>query len=105
LAEVSLDIRKGGFLHEKKTYRHSSTHQFTILHDLGCEPNRQSAYIAHCNIDKFKSLLLESLQLVRSAILYFVEMTQIGESYKKNNSGKTAPMIVPSHHWVRGEDK
>jgi hypothetical protein len=32
-------------------------------------------------------------------------MIQIGEAYKKNLSGKIAPMIVPSHHWVRGEDE
>jgi tetratricopeptide (TPR) repeat protein len=105
LAEVSLDICEGGFLHEKKAYRHSSTHRFTVLHDLGCEPSRQSAHVDHCGVDRFESLLLESLQLVRAAILYFVEMIRIGETDKKARFGKTAPIVVPSHHWIRGEDE
>jgi hypothetical protein len=32
-------------------------------------------------------------------------MIQIGEIDKKTRFGKTAPMVVPSHHWIRGEDE
>jgi len=105
LAELSLDIREGGSLHDKKTYRHSSTHRFTVLHDLGCEPSRQSAHVEHCGVDEFQSHLLESLQLIRAAVLYFVEMISISEADKKARFGKAVPMEVPSHHWIRGEDE
>lgn len=105
LAELSLDISQGGFLHEKKAYRHSSTHQFTILHDLGCQPSRPCSRIIHAPLGKFESDLVQSLQLVRAAIIYFMEMIQFGEGGKKTDPGKIAPMTVPSHHWIRGEDE
>jgi len=105
LAELSLDVLEGGALHTKKVFRHSSTHGFTVLHDLGCEPSRRSAHVKHCTVDQFHSHLLESLQLARAAVLYFVEMLSLGEADKMARSGKTAPMLVPSHHWIRGEDE
>jgi tetratricopeptide (TPR) repeat protein len=43
LAEISLDLGEGGALHRKKAFRHSSTHRFTVLHDLGCNPTRWTA--------------------------------------------------------------
>ncbi len=103
LAELSLDLGEKGFLHEKKDYRHASTHQFTILHDLGCDASRPSASINHCKADNFKSILIESLRLTRAALLYFVEMVQIGEAQKEPSPGKRMPIFVPSHHYIRGE--
>ncbi len=105
LAELSLDVLEGGSLHEKKAYRHSSTHRFTILHDLGCESSRNSPYVEHCTVDHFKSHLIESLQLSRAALLHFVEMVAIGEGEKKARFGKAVPIDVPSHHWIRGEEE
>lgn len=105
LAELSLDVCEGGALHQKKAYRHSSTHRFTVLHDLGCEPSRTSAHVEHCTIDQFKVHLIESLQLTRAAMLYFAEMLSIGEAEKKARFGQMASMNVPSHHWIRGEDE
>jgi tetratricopeptide (TPR) repeat protein len=105
LAEVSLDLGEKGFLHEKKNYRHASTHQFAIFHDLGCEPSRASPYINHSEVDTFKSILIESLQLTRAALLYFVDMVRIGEAQKGTPAGKSIPLFVPSHHSIRGEDE
>jgi tetratricopeptide (TPR) repeat protein len=104
LAELSLDVRHGGALYEKKAYRNSSTHRFTILHDIGCDPSRVSAHIEHCALGEFQTLMIESLQLARAALLYFVEMISIHESRRVSDPTKMVPLDVPSHHFIRGED-
>jgi len=104
LADISFDIDKGGFLVRKKAFRHSSTHRFTVLHDEGCNPSRESAQIEHSEVHEFKDQLIESLQLARAAILYFVEMVSIAEKNQPARSGKVGTLTVPSHHYIRGED-
>jgi tetratricopeptide (TPR) repeat protein len=105
LAELSVDVREDGALHQKKAYRHSSTHRFTVLHDIGRKPSRPSDCVEHCSVSDFKSQLIESLQLARAAIIYFVEMTSIREVAHKGDKGHVAIMNVPSHHWIRGQDR
>jgi len=105
LAEISLDIGEGGFLVRKKAFRHASTHRFTVLHDIGCTPSRDCAQIEHCGIEEFKAHLIESLQLARAAILYFVEMVSIAENAKNTGSGLRMPIVVPNHHEIRGQDE
>jgi tetratricopeptide (TPR) repeat protein len=102
LAELSLDVMRGGALHQKKAYRDASTHRFTVLHDIGCKPSRPSTYIEHCGIAEFKSQLVESLQLARAAILYFVEMISIRETLNKPTAGQVGVLEVPTHQWIRG---
>ena len=104
LAEISLDVGEGGALQRKKAFRHSSTHRFTVLHDLGCNPSRKSVHVEHCEISDFKSHLIESLQLARAAMLYFVEMISITESANATSPEKRLPISVPSHHYIRGDD-
>jgi tetratricopeptide (TPR) repeat protein len=105
LGELCLDMREGGGLCPKKAFRHSSTHRFTILHDLGCEPSRRSSSVEHFTLNFFKSQLIESLQLARAAILYFVEMISNEESRSRAGSQTAGVMFVPSHHHIRGEDE
>lgn len=104
LADISFDINEDGFLVRKKAFRHSSTHRFTVLHDMGCRPSRESAQIEHCEIAEFKDQLIESLQLARAAVLYFVEMVSIAEKTRAAGTGKIGTITVPSHHHIRGED-
>lgn len=104
LSDISFDIDEGGFLVRKKAFRHSSTHRFTVLHDIGCKPSRESAQIEHCEIREFKDQLIESLQLARAAILYFVEMISIAEKTRAASIGRVGPITVPNHHDIRGED-
>jgi LA2681-like HEPN len=105
LADISFDINEDGFLVRKKAFRHSSTHRFTVLHDIGCHPSRESAQIEHCEIEEFKDQLIESLQLARAAVLYFVEMVSIAEKTRAAGTGKIGTITVPSHHYIRGEDE
>jgi hypothetical protein len=104
LAELSLDVGEGGALHQQKAYRHSSTHRFTVLHDIGCNPSRESVHVEHCKITDFKSHLIESLQLARAAALYFVEMISFNEASTRVDLGQTVSIHIPSHHRIRGED-
>jgi tetratricopeptide (TPR) repeat protein len=105
LAELALDLRPGGALYEKKNYRNASTHRFTVLHDLGCHPSQDSVFVEHCPLEDFQSLTVESLQLTRAALLYFVEMISIQESIRVPDNTRMIPLNVPSHHVIRGEDK
>lgn len=103
LAEISLDMGQEGFLVRKKAFRHASTHRFTVLHDIGCHPSRQSSQIEHCGLTEFKAQLFESLQLARAALIYFVEMVSIAENSRAATSKKRMPIVVPNHHYIRGE--
>jgi LA2681-like HEPN len=103
LAEIALDVGEGGALQQKKAFRHSSTHRFTVLHDLGCNPSRESVHVEHCEITNFKSHLIESLQLARAAILYFVEMIALAENADTTSAERKIAIAVHSHHYIRGE--
>ena len=65
LAEMALDVATGGALSAKREFRHSSTHRFTILHDIGCEPSRKSEAVEHHSSEMFRTQLIESLQVAR----------------------------------------
>lgn len=104
LGELSLDVNKGGALYQKKAFRHSSTHRFTVLHDIGCTPSRNSVHVEHSGVEEFASLLIESLQLARAAILYFVEMIAVNEAKTAKDGGLVMHLDVPSYHFIRGED-
>ena len=104
LADISFDIAKDGFLVRKQAFRHSSTHRFTVLHDMGCRPSRESEQIEHCEIREFKDELIESLQLARAAVLYFVEMVSIAEKTRAAGTGKVGTITVPTHHYIRSDD-
>lgn len=102
LAEISHDLSDDGFLIRKKAFRHSSTHRFTVFHDIGGQPSRDCDQIEHCEIEEFKEHLIESLQLARAAILYFVEMVSIAET-KRSAGGMKMRLNVPHHHEIRGK--
>jgi hypothetical protein len=105
LSEISLDMGEEGFLARKKAFRHSSTHRFTVLHDVGSHPSRQSAQIEHCGLTDFKAQMIESLRLARAALIYFVEMVSIAENARAATSEKRMPIAVPNHHYIRGEGR
>ena len=48
---------------------------------------------------------MESLQVARAALIYFREVISARESrHKRNRSTLALPLVLPSHHWIRGED-
>lgn len=104
LADMSRDIEDGGFLRQKLMMRNSSTHRFLVLHDMEAEPSRPSRYVDHVDAHAFREHLIETLQLTRAALFYFVEMIVQAE-HRHHGDGKFRPqMFIPDHADVRGED-
>ena len=71
LGEICLDLTAGGYLEEKQALRHASTHRFTVLHE-GAPPESRSPFIERHVEAAFARQLIETLQLVRGALFYFV---------------------------------
>ncbi len=70
---------------------------------MGASSDRKSEFIEHYNHEWFKDELIATLQLVRSALFYFIEMVTIKEHQEKGGDGFLMPLTVPSHHYIRGE--
>lgn len=103
ITEVSYDIAEGGFLHNKKCMRNTSTHRFIVLHDIEKKPSRECQYIGHDNCDAFEGQLIETFQLTRAVLFYFVEMIKLREKRLSNDGTLRMPLFVPDHNWIRGE--
>jgi hypothetical protein len=102
LTEVAIDMEEGGYLREKKNIRHSSTHRFTVLHDGSESPYRKSRYIDHYSYSSFSRQVIETLQLTRAALFYFVEMVELHEKHLVKNP-HVLPLPLPDYDWVRGD--
>jgi len=104
LSEIADDLNENKYLYVKKEMRRSSTHRFTILHDELIGTYRNNRCISHFNIMDFEKGLIETLQLARASLIYFVEMIALHEARKNRESKPIIPLMVPSHHFVRGQD-
>lgn len=107
LSEISNDLSEGenGYLSEKQQARNSTTHRFTVLHDMVTIPESESRCLEHYDYDSFKAEAMSTLKLARSSIIYFVQMIQLREErLSASSTGITMPMVVPSHHHIRGFD-
>jgi hypothetical protein len=71
LGEICRDLTAGGYLEHKQTLRHASTHRFTVLHE-GAPPESRSPFVERHGEAAFTQQLIETLQLVRAALFYFV---------------------------------
>jgi len=107
LTEVSRDLsNKIGFLSEKQASRNSSTHRFTVLHDLGVTPVSHSGCLEYFDYEIFLRESLHTLKLARSSVIYFVQMVLIREEkLSQKKDGIIMPLIVPSHEDIRGFDE
>ncbi|MGM0833532.1 MAG: LA2681 family HEPN domain-containing protein [Pseudomonadota bacterium] len=108
LTEISRDLsNKQGFLSKKKSSRNSSTHRFTVLHDMGIT-QQKGVYgcVEHFDLEEFTRESLHTLKLTRAAVVYFVQMVLIRETrLSEDTDGVTAHLIVPSHEYIRGYDE
>lgn len=92
-----------GFMGAQKQFRNSSTHRFTVLHDMGREHASNSSAIDHKNLEEFKQLTLASLRLARAALFYFVDFIVFSEGRKENKQdGLVLSSRVPDHDYIRG---
>jgi hypothetical protein len=108
LAELAEDYDGiDGILRSQKDLRNSGTHRFVVLHDLG-DPSqaRQAPEIEHLNRSDFIDGALRALRVARSAIqMLALAISQHEEILRKQTDGLIGTMIVPDHHWIRGEDE
>lgn len=96
-----------GILRSQKNLRNSGTHRFLVLHDLG-DPAfaRQAPEIEHLNHTDFVDEALSALRVARSAIqMLALAISQHEEILRKQADGVIGTLIVPDHHWIRGEDE
>ena len=108
LTELSKDFSESnGFLRSISALRIASTHRFVVLHELGGESRvRDAKSVEHHAQDEFVGNLISTLKVVRSSLLYFVEMVAINENIKtRDKDGYIGQLDVPSHHYIRGEDE
>ncbi len=105
LTEISRDLsNKQGFLSIKQSSRNSSTHRFTVLHDMGLSGGKgTSGCVEHFDLEEFTRESLHTLKLTRAAVVYFVQMVLIRERrISEKTDGVTVPLFVPSHEYIRG---
>lgn len=92
-----------GFMGAQKQFRNSSTHRFTVLHDMGRDHSSTSLAIDHKDLEEFEQLTLASLRLARAALFYFVDFIVLSESRRDTEDGGLVfSSEVPDHDYIRG---
>ena len=88
-----------------KSYRNSSTHRFSVLHD-DMFPNDYSSLssaVDHMHLQRFECLTLDSLKLARAALFYFVDTINFAEEASRTDKGGIViSSTVPDHDYIRG---
>jgi len=108
LTEISRDLSsEKGFLSGKQSSRNSSTHRFTVLHDMGISiPKGASRCVEHFDFETFVQESFQTLKLARAAVVYFVQMVLIREKRIAGEVNRISMrLIVPSHKYIRGHDE
>lgn len=104
--DISKDDSRGhGYMEAHKTYRNTSTHRFSVLHDDMISNDYSSASFAvdHIDISKFERLTLDSLKLARAALFYLIDMIIFAEEVKHSDDETiVVSSIVPDHDYIRG---
>lgn len=100
IAEMAADVAHAGYLQSKRRLRNASTHRFVILHDISPATAPDVGIIERYDADEFRRHLIETLQLVRAALIYFVEA--VADREKRTPVERVLTMDVPDHDWVRG---
>lgn len=107
LTELSQDFSgKKGYLKNISSLRNAATHRYIALHDMGDMEKIKSKSIEHYDVTNFTNSLIDTLRVVRSSLIYFVEMIAYSEAIKdRDSTGFIGQLDVPSHHHIRdGED-
>ena len=104
--DISKDDSRGhGFMEAHKSYRNSSTHRFSVLHD-DMFPNDYSSLssaVDHMHLQRFECLTLDSLKLARAALFYFVDTINFAEEASRTDKGGIViSSTVPDHDYIRG---
>jgi hypothetical protein len=104
LAELSLDLGKKGALADMKALRHAGTHRFIVTQDMGLGRDEGSPLVEYREAEDVRRQTIETLQLARAALFYFVDLVEHEEQRRTQGAAVVPHLHVPDHHWVRGED-
>jgi hypothetical protein len=108
LSELAVDIydyyQDGcSYLKREHKLRNSSTHRFTVLHDLCFKQEFQEHGIDHYDLTEVEKEQIDTLFVVKAAINYFVEVVYSQNGILEDeNKGKFGTLDVPSHKKIRG---
>lgn len=102
LAEMATDVSHQGYLQPKRQLRNASTHRFIVLHDISLATAPNVDIIDRYDKDEFRQHLIETLQLVRAALIYFVET--VSDRERRFPVDNAWALDVPDHDWIRGEN-
>lgn len=104
--DISKDQSRGdGFMQAHKSYRNSSTHRFSVLHDdmFSEDKSSESLAVDHMHLERFDRLTLDSLKLARAALFYFVDTINFAEeAHRAQSGGIVLSSTVPDHLHIRG---
>lgn len=100
MAEMAADIAHEGWLQPKRKLRNASTHRFIILHDISRATASKVNVIERYDAEDFQRHLIETLQLVRAALIYFVDA--IADREMRVPAEQVITLDVPDHDWIRG---
>ncbi len=109
LTELSYDIYdhfRIGHSHLKRKHRlrNSSTHRFSIIHDFGFTGEYKDGPIDHYGLKDIENELIDTLFMVKAAIIYFLEVIYCRNSIiKSETKGIFGDLYVPSHKKIRGQ--
>lgn len=100
IAEMAADVAHEGYLQPKRKLRNASTHRFIVLHDISRATAPEVNVIEHYDAEDFQRHLIETLQLARAALIYFVDA--IADREKRTPAEQIITLDVPDHDWIRG---
>lgn len=104
LTELAHDFHSG-YLKSKKYARNAGTHRLVVLHDLWVDGRATpSTTLDRRKEDEFGRMVIESLQVARAALFYFHEVVSSREGRLRPSGKKIAPLVLPPHHYIRGEN-
>jgi hypothetical protein len=63
-----------------------------------------SRLILYAATDDLQRQVIETLQVARAALFYFVDLVEDKETTRKKGAGCLPQLHVPDHDWVRGND-
>lgn len=103
IAEMAADVAHEGYLQPKRKLRNASTHRFIILHDISRATALEVNFIERHDTEDFRRHLIETLQLARAALIYFVDA--IADREKRTPAEQVVTLDVPDHDWIRGRHR
>ena len=98
--------RDEGYLSHLTSLRNFSTHRFLSVHDMGLvTSDQEKRYVGHMQHDEVVEGAIKSLRLARSCLFYLLDFIKSLETQKISDGDLTAPLTVPDHHWIRGDNE